>query len=64
MVTSYPGFAFGWLAGSDGPPARARKPYGLVAFAHTDVQGLPYMDAAFTQGRRAANDVLDLQAGR
>jgi len=64
MVTTYPGFAFGQFSGSEDPPSRARRPYGLIAFAHTDLEGAPYMDAAFSQAHRAVGEIMGLRRGR
>ncbi len=58
LVTTWPGFAFGRLNGIEDPPSRARKPYGLIAFAHTDLEGSPHMDAAFSQAHRAVIEIM------
>ncbi len=59
MITACPGFAF--ERGTDGralpgPCRRAAAPFGRLAFAHTDVSGLPYLEAAVQEGRRAARE--------
>ena len=58
LVAAWPGFAFGRLNGIEDPPSGARKPYGQIAFAHTDLEGSPHMDAAFSQVHRAVIEIM------
>jgi spermidine dehydrogenase len=59
MVSAYPDFAFGRFSGQYDPLENASKPYGAIAFAHTDLDGTPYLDAAVKQGRRAAKEITE-----
>ncbi len=57
MVTGYPGFRWTPRAGGGfdpGPCRVAARLHGRLAFAHTDLEGTPYFEAAVTEGRRAA----------
>jgi spermidine dehydrogenase len=59
MVVPYPGFAFGRFAGAPGPPQIARQRFGRIAFAHTDVEGTPYMEATYLESHRAVQELLE-----
>ena len=52
MVRPTPGFLFG------GARAMFEKPYGRIAFAHSDVSGLPLFEEAFYRGMQAVEDLL------
>jgi glycine/D-amino acid oxidase-like deaminating enzyme len=52
MVRPRPGFVWG------GARAAARRPFGGVHFAHTDLSGIPLFEEAFDNGLRAAEEVL------
>lgn len=53
-VFPYPGFF------TDGAVETARKPYGRIAFAHTDLERFSHMMGAITQGHRAVQDIIKL----
>ena len=51
-VFPYPGFF------TDGAVEAAKKPYGRIAFAHTDLERFSHMMGAIGQGHRAVQDIL------
>jgi spermidine dehydrogenase len=51
-VFPYPGFF------TDGAVEAAKKPYGRIAFAHTDLERFSHMMGAIGQGYRAVQDIL------
>jgi spermidine dehydrogenase len=51
-IFPYPGFF------SDGAVEIAKKPFGRIAFAHTDLERFSHMMGAIGQGYRAVQDVL------
>jgi spermidine dehydrogenase len=53
-VFPYPGFF------TDGAVESAKKPFGRIAFAHTDLERFSHMMGAIGQGHRAAQDILSL----
>jgi hypothetical protein len=52
MIRAVPGFLWG------GARQRASEPYRGIAFAHSDLSGLPLFEEAFDRGTRAAEWVL------
>lgn len=53
-VFPYPGFF------TDGAVESAKKPFGRIAFAHTDLERFSHMMGAIGQGYRAVQDILSL----
>jgi spermidine dehydrogenase len=53
-VFPYPGFF------TDGAVETAKRPFGRIAFAHTDLERFSHMMGAIGQGHRAVQDVLSL----
>lgn len=58
-VVSPPGFYFG-RNGKPAPSDIIRKPFGRIAFAHSELTGVQLWTTAAEEGERAAKQVLDL----
>jgi spermidine dehydrogenase len=47
-----------WLAGSEPPCVRARRPFGRIVIANADADAYSYTDASIDQAHRAIRELL------
>lgn len=59
MVIPYPGFSHP-LGAEAAPCAAGTRPFGRVAFAHTDRAGMPYLEAAVANAGAAVAEILKM----